>query len=351
MRRTEFRSPHGLDDRGRSTPARPRAARPCGERDARRSRRSPASGSPRSPSPSGRPRRIQNRNAMLWLYPGAFGTKTGFTALAGPTLIASASREGRELVAIVLDAPAARRSPTRRRSSTTGSRRSRSATLVAAGRPRSARSSSEAGRSPAPQASALEGLVPSDADVATTIAVDPDAAFPPAPGQRIGTRQRPRRRAPRRRGRRSWPAEVPPPRPLEGPWWARGAVGRCGTRLTGTVGGARGRPEAVPGRRAGPVLGSARMTDIASVLYAREDVRRRVEELGAQITGDYAGRTPVLVSVLKGGAMFLADLVPRRRPAPRGRVHGDQPLRRGRGVARAACRSSSTSTSTWRAAT
>ena len=50
------------------------------------------------------------------------------------------------------------------------------------------------------------------------------------------------------------------------------------------------------------------MSDIASVLYAREEVRRRVEELGAQITGDYAGRTPVLVSVLKGGAMFLADL-------------------------------------------
>ncbi|HYJ60131.1 MAG TPA: hypoxanthine phosphoribosyltransferase [Actinomycetota bacterium] len=50
------------------------------------------------------------------------------------------------------------------------------------------------------------------------------------------------------------------------------------------------------------------MTDIASVLYAREEVRRRVEELGAQITGDYTGRTPVLVSVLKGGAMFLADL-------------------------------------------
>ena len=50
------------------------------------------------------------------------------------------------------------------------------------------------------------------------------------------------------------------------------------------------------------------MSDIASVLYAREDVRRKVEELGAQITGDYAGRTPVLVSVLKGGAMFLADL-------------------------------------------
>jgi hypoxanthine phosphoribosyltransferase len=51
------------------------------------------------------------------------------------------------------------------------------------------------------------------------------------------------------------------------------------------------------------------MTEVASVLYGREDVRRRVEELGRTITGDYVGREPVLVSVLKGGAMFLADLV------------------------------------------
>jgi hypoxanthine phosphoribosyltransferase len=51
------------------------------------------------------------------------------------------------------------------------------------------------------------------------------------------------------------------------------------------------------------------MTEVASVLYAREDIRRRVEELGRTITGEYVGREPVLVSVLTGGAMFLADLV------------------------------------------
>jgi hypoxanthine phosphoribosyltransferase len=50
------------------------------------------------------------------------------------------------------------------------------------------------------------------------------------------------------------------------------------------------------------------MTEVAGVLYGREDVRRRVEEIGHTITGDYVGREPVLVSVLKGGAMFLADL-------------------------------------------
>ena len=45
------------------------------------------------------------------------------------------------------------------------------------------------------------------------------------------------------------------------------------------------------------------------MLYGREDVRRRVAELGRTITGDYVGREPVFVTVLKGGAMFLADLM------------------------------------------
>ena len=51
------------------------------------------------------------------------------------------------------------------------------------------------------------------------------------------------------------------------------------------------------------------MTEVASVLYAREDIRRRVDELGRTITGEYVGRDPVLVSVLTGGAVFLADLI------------------------------------------
>lgn len=50
------------------------------------------------------------------------------------------------------------------------------------------------------------------------------------------------------------------------------------------------------------------MTEVASVLFGREDIRRRVGELGRAITEDYAGRTPVLISVLKGGVVFLADL-------------------------------------------
>ena len=49
--------------------------------------------------------------------------------------------------------------------------------------------------------------------------------------------------------------------------------------------------------------------EIASVLFGREEIRRRVQELGRTITGDYVGREPVFVTVLRGGAMFLADLI------------------------------------------
>lgn len=44
------------------------------------------------------------------------------------------------------------------------------------------------------------------------------------------------------------------------------------------------------------------------VLISRQDVAKRVSELGAQITKDYAGQAVNLVGVLKGAAIFLADL-------------------------------------------
>jgi hypoxanthine phosphoribosyltransferase len=53
------------------------------------------------------------------------------------------------------------------------------------------------------------------------------------------------------------------------------------------------------------------MSDVVSVLFGREDIRRRIEELGRTITGDFEGREPVLLSVLKGGSVFLADLIRR----------------------------------------
>ena len=50
------------------------------------------------------PGTVENRNLLIGEYPGATGLKTGFTELAGYCLVASAEREGRELVAVVLGA-------------------------------------------------------------------------------------------------------------------------------------------------------------------------------------------------------------------------------------------------------
>ncbi|HEX4312107.1 MAG TPA: hypoxanthine phosphoribosyltransferase [Acidobacteriaceae bacterium] len=44
------------------------------------------------------------------------------------------------------------------------------------------------------------------------------------------------------------------------------------------------------------------------VLFSRERIGNRVAEIGRQIDRDYAGETIVLVGVLKGAAIFLADL-------------------------------------------
>lgn len=49
--------------------------------------------------------------------------------------------------------------------------------------------------------------------------------------------------------------------------------------------------------------------DILKVLFTEEEIRRRVEELGEQITTDYAGREPLFLGVLKGCFVFMADLM------------------------------------------
>ena len=48
--------------------------------------------------------------------------------------------------------------------------------------------------------------------------------------------------------------------------------------------------------------------DVEKILFTEEQLRRRVEELGEQLTADYAGKSPVLVSVLRGSYIFMADL-------------------------------------------
>ncbi len=52
------------------------------------------------------------------------------------------------------------------------------------------------------------------------------------------------------------------------------------------------------------------MTDnIERVLITEQELARRVKELGAQISQDYAGENLFLVSVLKGSVVFMADLM------------------------------------------
>jgi hypoxanthine phosphoribosyltransferase len=48
---------------------------------------------------------------------------------------------------------------------------------------------------------------------------------------------------------------------------------------------------------------------VGEILVQPDDLSRRVRELGAQITADYAGRDLLLVGVLKGAVFFLSDLM------------------------------------------
>ena len=48
--------------------------------------------------------------------------------------------------------------------------------------------------------------------------------------------------------------------------------------------------------------------DLGEVVVDTATLQARVAELGAEITRDYADRTPLLIGVLKGAAMFMTDL-------------------------------------------
>ncbi len=51
------------------------------------------------------------------------------------------------------------------------------------------------------------------------------------------------------------------------------------------------------------------MQDISRVLFTSEQIQERVAALGQQIARDYAGKSPLLVGVLKGIIFFMADLL------------------------------------------
>lgn len=49
--------------------------------------------------------------------------------------------------------------------------------------------------------------------------------------------------------------------------------------------------------------------DIERICISEEELHQRVLEMGKQITEDYAGKEIVVISVLRGAAIFMADLV------------------------------------------
>jgi D-alanyl-D-alanine carboxypeptidase (penicillin-binding protein 5/6) len=232
MRDTRFASSSGLDDHGSSTAADlltlARAADAVPGFDELTSSRFRSIPAPRGPD-----RRIQNRNALLWLYPGAFGTKTGSTAGAGFCVVGAAARDGRRLVAIVLGAP---REPFSDAASllTYGFEGFTQRTFLHEGDDLGS-VPIRGGRVPVVAGASLSGLVPTSAidRARTELVVSPDAAFPPAPGERIGS------------VRVTVPGltvgvvplvvpAVPPPPAASGPWWAR-AAGAVGRSLAGAV--------------------------------------------------------------------------------------------------------------------
>ncbi len=46
-----------------------------------------------------------------------------------------------------------------------------------------------------------------------------------------------------------------------------------------------------------------------SLLYPQDEIAGRIKEMGEQISLDYAGKDPILIGVLKGCIVFLADLI------------------------------------------
>jgi D-alanyl-D-alanine carboxypeptidase (penicillin-binding protein 5/6) len=168
------------------------------------------------------PRTVQNRNVLLWLYPGALGVKTGFTTPAGFCVVAVAEREGERLVAVVLGAPGEPFSDAATLLNY-GFEAFEERTLLRAGEPLTPVDLE--GRSVAvASGGTVEGVVPVNAAVTFDIVPDERVRFPPAREEKIGVV--------RVLAGERLVGEVPllvsglppPPPPAdEGPWWARAA--------------------------------------------------------------------------------------------------------------------------------
>jgi len=226
MSETRFASPHGLDDRGRSS-----AADLLMLLDEAREHPTFRSLVARRftviRSSSERPRRIQNRNVMLWLYAGASGVKTGSTAGAGFCLLATARRGGRELAVVVLgggDEVFSDAAALLNHGFAAYERR----TLVAEGASLGSLRI-RGGQVPVVAGESLEALVrvAESAEVERTLTTSSDAAYPPPSGSQVGTLRlalggETLGRIP------VLAADLPAPREPGGSWWGRTAGALAG---------------------------------------------------------------------------------------------------------------------------
>ena len=49
--------------------------------------------------------------------------------------------------------------------------------------------------------------------------------------------------------------------------------------------------------------------DIEEILITETKIQERIKQLGEQISKDYKGKNPVMICILKGGIVFLSDLM------------------------------------------
>ena len=178
---------------------------------------------------------VQNRNILLWLYPGAIGVKTGFTSPAGFCVVATAEREDLRLVAVVLGEPGEPFSDAAALLNY-GFRAFDRRTIVEEGERIGA--AEVDGRSiPLVAGHTFRGLVPADRPIHRAVVLDDRVAYPPAVGARIGVL----RISAAGSALAEVPAvvaSVPPPPPTgSGPWWARavGAVVDAGVAVVDAV--------------------------------------------------------------------------------------------------------------------
>ena len=51
------------------------------------------------------------------------------------------------------------------------------------------------------------------------------------------------------------------------------------------------------------------LSEISQVLLTEKKIQKRVRELGEEISSDYTDKEPITIAVLKGAAIFHADLI------------------------------------------